>query len=276
MKIALCNEVLREIPFERQCSLAAALGYNGLEVAPFTLASEPSAIDDSQRAAMRRAAEDAGLAISGLHWLLVQPEGLSITTDDGDLWERSVRIMEDCVTLCGDLGGRYLVHGSPQQRWLPDDPASATEARKRAIEAFARAGQAASRAGVVYCIEPLTPPRANFILSVAEAAQIVETIDNPAFRTMIDCSAAGRHESDSVPALIERWVPDGTAAHIHANDSNRLAPGQGTDDFTAILKSLQRLDYDHWIGVEPFDYIPDGPTCAARAIGYLHGIMAGN
>jgi D-psicose/D-tagatose/L-ribulose 3-epimerase len=25
--------------------------------------------------------------------------------------------------------------------------------------------------------------------------------------------------------------------------------------------------------MEPFDYIPDGPTCAARAIGYVAGIL---
>jgi D-psicose/D-tagatose/L-ribulose 3-epimerase len=25
--------------------------------------------------------------------------------------------------------------------------------------------------------------------------------------------------------------------------------------------------------MEPFDYVPDGPTCAARAIGYVTGIL---
>ena len=38
MKIALCNEVLQPLPFAQQCALAADLGYDGLEVAPFTLA----------------------------------------------------------------------------------------------------------------------------------------------------------------------------------------------------------------------------------------------
>jgi len=27
--------------------------------------------------------------------------------------------------------------------------------------------------------------------------------------------------------------------------------------------------------VEPFDYRPDGPGCAARAIGYLRGVLEG-
>ena len=35
-----------------------------------------------ERAAIRRAAEGAGLAITGLHWLLLAPKGLSITSAD--------------------------------------------------------------------------------------------------------------------------------------------------------------------------------------------------
>ena len=36
-RLALCNEVLQPMPFAQQCAVAAALGYDGLEVAPFTL-----------------------------------------------------------------------------------------------------------------------------------------------------------------------------------------------------------------------------------------------
>ena len=56
MRIALCNEVLAELPFERQCVLAAALGYDGVEVAPFTLGTVPALTCSS---AARRAGEGA-------------------------------------------------------------------------------------------------------------------------------------------------------------------------------------------------------------------------
>ena len=32
MRISLCNEVIRELPFERQCELVKKLGYDGLEI----------------------------------------------------------------------------------------------------------------------------------------------------------------------------------------------------------------------------------------------------
>jgi sugar phosphate isomerase/epimerase len=75
-----------------------------------------------------------------------------------------------------------------------------------------------------------------------------------------------------VPALLDRWLPTGRIAHIQLNDTNRRAPGQGTDDFAAILGALARNRYSGVAAVEPFVYEPDGPSTAARAIGYLHGL----
>ena len=273
MKIALCNEVVRDLPIEAQFVMAAELGYDGMEMAPFTVAAEPGAVDAATRRRIRDAASAAGIVVSGLHWLLVKPEGLSITTDDGALWQRSVGVMLDNIRLCADLEGAYLVHGSPGQRRLPDEPAAAAVARERAMEAFARAGTEAERLGVTYCIEALAPPAANFITTVAEAVAMLDAIGCPALGTMIDCSSAGRGESAPVAELIAKWLPGGRVAHIHANAANRLGPGQGNDDFAAMIRAVVMAGYGGWIGVEPFEYRPDGPTSAARAIGYLRGLL---
>jgi D-psicose/D-tagatose/L-ribulose 3-epimerase len=270
MRYLLCNEVVRDLDFAAQCDLAAALGYDGLEVAPFTLGHEPHRLARARRAELRRAAADAGIRIGALHWLLVAPEGLSITTGDAGVRALTLDVMERLVELCADLGGRVVVHGSPRQRELQDgDRAGAIE---RATEAFARAGRAAEGAGVTYCIEPLSRQETEFVTSVAEAAAIVERIGIPALRTMIDCRAARLAETESVPALIARYVPTGTVRHVHVNDRNGRAPGQGRDRFAPVLAALQAAGYDGDVGVEPFAYEPDGPTTAARAIGYLTGI----
>jgi D-psicose/D-tagatose/L-ribulose 3-epimerase len=39
------------------------------------------------------------------------------------------------------------------------------------------------------------------------------------------------------------------------------------------LRALVRHGYAGDIAVEPFDYVPDGPGAAARAIGYIRGIL---
>ncbi len=272
MRIALCNEVIRELPFERQCALAAELGYKGLEVAPFTLGEDAYRMPSGERARLRRICADAGTAVSGLHWLLVAPLGLSITTADRAVWDKTVDVMRRLVGLCADLGGRYLVHGSPDQRRL-DDGSDPSAALQRGEAAWAAVATEAQAAGVTYCIEPLSPTLTRFVTSVAEAVAIVSRVNSPGLETMIDTSAAAGGEGEPVPAVFERWLPGGHIAHVHLNDRNRRGPGQGQDTFAPVLAALKRNNYAGWIGIEPFDYIPDGPTCAARSIGYVKGVV---
>lgn len=276
MKIALCNEVLQPWPLERQCRFAADLGYDGLELAPFTLARDPLAITDTEARALARVVRDHGLEISGLHWLLVAPEGLSIVSDDAHLRARTAAAMERLVELCAALGGRYLVHGSPRQRAAPAGM-RAEQAWAHAAECLERAARRAQACGVTYCLEPLAPAETDFINTVDEAVRMIDRVGSPALRTMIDCSAAAQAERLPVAELIQHWAPTGQIAHIQVNDPNRRGPGQGSLPFASILRSLRSMQsqghYGEWIAVEPFDYQPDGPASAARAIGYLRGML---
>jgi sugar phosphate isomerase/epimerase len=272
MRIALCNEVLQPMPFAQQCAWAAAVGYDGLEVAPFTLSDEPHLMIAQERAAIRRAAADAGVAITGLHWLLLTPKGLSITSPDDAVRARTVEVMRRLVDFCADVGGKVLVHGSPGQRAIPAGETRDT-AIARARDAFARVADDAQRAGVVYCIEPLATTETPVINTIAEAAAIVDAIGSPALRTMVDCAAAGRMEEGPLAAVLDRWLPTGRIAHIQLNDPNRRGPGEGELKFAPILAALTRNGYDGVVAVEPFKYVPDGQASAARSLGYLRGIL---
>lgn len=272
MKLALCNEVLQPMTFAAQCEYAAKLGYDALELAPFTVdAAAPHLMSAVTRRQLRRAAGDAGVTICGLHWLLVAPSGLSITAPDAALRARTLDVMLRLVDLCADLGGSYLVHGSPAQRAIAPGE-SRTVALARASEAFAIVGERSRSVGVTYCVEPLARTETALINTVAEAVEIVDAIDNAALRTMIDTSAAAQAESESVAALIDRWVPTGRIGHVQLNDRNRRGPGQGEDRFVPIIAALLRHRYSGFVAIEPFQYTPDGPGAAARAVGYVRGI----
>jgi D-psicose/D-tagatose/L-ribulose 3-epimerase len=271
MKISLCNEVLAGMPLEKQCEHAAALGYDGLEIAPFTLSDSPDTLGSADAARIRRVVESFGLVVTGLHWLLVRPDGLSLTDPDAALRARTLQVMERLTGLCAELGGAVLVHGSPRQRQIPDGETHAV-ALARLQDGLAQVALAARSNGVVYCIEPLSEHETELLNTVAQAAEVVRTIGNPHLRTMIDCSAAGLGESEPVPALIDRWLPTGLIGHVQFNDPNRRGPGQGAMAFAPILAALERNGYAGAIGVEPFDYQPDGPGAAAFCAGYLKGL----
>jgi sugar phosphate isomerase/epimerase len=269
MRIALCNEVVATLPFAGQAKLAAGLGYAGLEVAPFTLDAEaPHLLPASRRAELRRIAEEEGAPITSLHWLLVAPSGLSITSADGVIRARTLDVMERLIGLAADLGATLLVHGSPKQREVTADGDAG-----RAEEAMGRAGEWAARHGLTYCLEPLDAGQTNWATTVGAAVDIVARIASPGLKTMLDVCATGNGESESAEALLRRFVPTGWIAHVHLNDRNKRAPGQGSDRFGPVLRALDETGYAGFCAVEPFDYHPDGPASAARAIGYLSGLM---
>jgi sugar phosphate isomerase/epimerase len=269
--LALCNEILQPRPFAEQCKAAAALGYMGLEVAPFTLADDPMRITDEEARGFGGIAADHGVAITGLHWLLVAPSGLSMVSPDAALRRRTTDVMCRMVELCALMGGKYLVHGSPRQRSVPiGESREATLARAR--ECLGSAAQRAQECGVTYCIEPLARNETDVLNTVAEAATLVDEIASPAFKTMIDCSAAGQTEALPVHELIARWLPTGKIGHVQVNDPNRRAPGQGKLEFAPVLAALKAGNYQGVLAVESFDYVPDGMGSAAYAIAYLRGV----
>jgi sugar phosphate isomerase/epimerase len=272
MRISLCNEVLADFDFARQCDIARKLGYDGLEVAPVTLSEEPHLLPAARRAELRSIAEDAGVPVTGLHYLLVAPKGLSITSTDAAVRHRTVDIIRRLIALAHDLGGTTIVHGSPAHRRL--EPGHEEACRRYGVECWAAIAKDAEAAGITYCIEPLHQPDANFVNTVEEAASIVRQIASPAVRTMIDCSAASIWEKQSVPDLIRQWMPTGLIAHVHFNDPNRRGPGEGELAFAPIVAALRDTNYRGNASIEPFIYIPDGATCAARGIVYMRGVMS--
>jgi sugar phosphate isomerase/epimerase len=176
------------------------------------------------------------------------------------------------VQLCSDLGGRYLVHGSPAQRRVAAGE-SREVAWQRAREALAAAAAAAESHGVLYLIEPLPRDETDLINTIDEAAAMVREIGSSAVATMLDTKSAALSEKRPVAEIAAHGVASGLIAHVQLNDRSRRGPGQGEDRFAPVLRALVAGGYRGDIAIEPFDYVPDGPACAARAIGYVRGIL---
>lgn len=270
LRLSLCNEVLREHPFEQQCRLAAACGCQGLELAPFTLGPDPFALDERRAAALRATAAAEGVAISSLHWLLVAPPGLSIATPDAAVWQRTVGLLQRLIAFAAACGAPVLVHGSPAQR-SPQPGQGLADALARCEAAWARLADVAAAHGVVYCIEPLSPAETPLINTLAEAAALVDRIGSPALRTMLDLSAASQAEAEPVHQVLSRHLACGHVAHVQLNDRNRRGPGQGDTPVAPVLRVLQRAGYRGWVALEPFYYQPDPLACAAASASHVRG-----
>ena len=121
-KYALCNEILQDFSWPEQCDIIGKAGYDGVEIASFTLVKEGvQEISAERRKQMVRDMKSSGIECAGLHWLFTPPpHGLHFTTADQQLREKSINYLDQLIDFCGDLGGEIMVFGSPGQRGTTD------------------------------------------------------------------------------------------------------------------------------------------------------------
>ena len=78
LRHAICNEVFENWDFADACRAIRKAGYSGIEIAPFTLAEDPSTLTPERRRECRDIITSEGLQFVGLHWLMVSPAGLHV------------------------------------------------------------------------------------------------------------------------------------------------------------------------------------------------------
>src|SRR5438477_219745 len=217
MRYAICNETFEGWDHARICRFVASLGYQGLELAPFTLAPRVTDLTADQRQTLRQQAEDCGLTLIGLHWLLARTEGLQLTAPDEAVRRRTAAYLVELARCCHDRGGDVLVFGSPAQRRIPAGTSPA-EAVDHAVDTFRQALAGITDAGVKLCLEPLAPPEADFINTCAEAVEILDRLDHPHCLLHLDVKAMASEQTPTTE-LIRRYA--GRTGHFHANDPNR-------------------------------------------------------
>lgn len=265
MKYAICNETFQGWDWAATCHQVAELGYQGIEIAPFTFAEDARNISSHARNVYARTATREGLEVVGLHWLLVSPKGLSLTSADASLRQETADYLASLVDLCGDLGGKIMVLGSPAQRRIQPDETT-EEAITRLEACLQPALVRAEKHGIRLCLEPLPPPEANFILTLQEAVGLVQRFNHPQLCTIYDVKSASS-EGKPLDSLIREFAP--FIGHVHANDANRRGPGFGETDFVPLLNTLAEINYQGYVSIEVFDYTPDPITIATNSLTYL-------
>jgi sugar phosphate isomerase/epimerase len=232
-------------------------------VAPFTLASRIGEVSTDRRLEMRKQAEDAGVRVIGLHWLLAKTEGVHLTSSDSQIRRATRDYLIELGHACADLGGDLMVFGSPGQRNL-EPGVTRSQAYANAAEVLSGALPALADRGVRICMEPLTPRETDFINTCAEAMELIETVDAPNLCLHQDVKAMLGAESESIPSLIEKYIAQ--VGHFHVNDTNLLGPGMGETDFAPIFEALLKNEYDGWVSVEVFDYAPGAESIARDSL----------
>lgn len=272
MEFAICNETFGERPFADTFSTIRKLGYAGVEIAPFTLLKEEPFdvrhVSAQKIVETRQQAEDAGLHVVGLHWLLAKTEGFYLTSPDPNVRRRTAEYLRTLVEVCADLGGKVMVLGSPKQRNLLPG-VSHDDAEAYAVEVLHLVMPACRQYGVTIAVEPLGPTEGDFLLTAEDGIRLAQAVESPFCRLHLDVKAMAS-ENKPIPDIIRAsrdWL-----VHFHANDPNLLGPGMGNVDFQPIFAALKEINYNGWVSVEVFKYEPSPDVIARQSIEYMRNV----
>jgi len=270
LKYAICNETFVDWPHAKVCKFVAECGYGGLEIAPFTFNNDVTQIGATERAAIRRDAETAGIPIVGLHWLLAKTTGLHLTSPEKTVRDKTAEYLAALGDFCADLGGHVMVFGSPKQRDLQPG-VTRKQGMAFATEVLRAAMPTLEKRGVTLALEPLAPNETNFLNTGDDGVALAQQVDHPCCKLLLDCKAMWP-EATPIPQIIRKhheWL-----VHFHANDPNLRGPGMGKLDFTPIFEALKDVKYDGWVSVEVFDYEPGAEALARESIAYMRRVEA--
>ena len=271
-KYAFCNESMRGMDWGEQCRLVGRTGYQGIEVAPFSLVTESiEELTPADRREMVRAMKEAGIECAGLHWLLSPPPaGLQVTTPDRERRGKSWAYVEKLIDFCGDLGGAVMVFGSPKGRGTAAG-LSVGEAKNHLAEGLSRAADHAQRRGVKILLEALGRDQTDVVNSLAETVELLRRIDHPAIQTMFDFHNT-LDETEPFPLLIEKYFSYIHHVHVQEMDGRHLGAGNAEQEFVPSFQMLKDLRFDKWISVEVFNFSPGAETIAVESIKTLRAI----
>ncbi|MGZ8920583.1 MAG: sugar phosphate isomerase/epimerase family protein [Limisphaerales bacterium] len=259
MKFAICNEIFQGWTLEDTFAFAAKTGYDAVEIAPFTIAKSVNDISPEQRAEIKQLAVQNHIAISGIHWVLVQTEGLHLTHPDETVRHRTAEYFVSLVDFCADLAGKFIVVGSPKQRNL-EAGITFKQGWEFATECFRDAVRRAEERDVTICFEPLAPSETNFINTAAQAIDFVRQLNSPHFKIILDVKAMSSESKPITDIIRESWPH---FAYFHANDKNLKGPGFGEIDFKPLAATLREVGYNGYVSVEVFKF-EEGPQVIAE------------
>lgn len=272
LRQAICNEGFKDYTFRDACRTIREIGYEGIEIAPFTLADDPAQIPAEARREYRSIMRDEGLQFAGLHWLMVSPKGLHVTTPDAALRERSWRHIHHLIDFCADLGpDGVMVFGSPNQR-AATGGLSPAEATRHFVDGLAGVAPHAEERGVTILAEALPIGQCNVMTTLDQAAAIVRENGSPAVQTMFDVHNAV-DEIASHDSLIQKHFD--VIRHVHVNELDGRHPGTGSYDFKPILRLLRQRRFPGWISLEAFDFSPGPEVVARESLRFLEDACAG-
>jgi len=221
IKVAMHNW-MRPEPIERTIERLGRLGYDGLEIS-----GEPQGFDVEH---VRGLLSEHGVECWGAVTLMMG--GRDLLHEDPYVRLGSVQYVKDCLTFVSELEGKILtIVPSTVGKIVP--MGSAADEWRWCVEALKECQEHAESVGVRIGLEPLNRFETYFLNRCEQALALVDAVGGD-IGVALDAFHMNIEEADLLAAI--RAAGD-RLVDFHVADNNRMPPGHGALDWTAIVRA---------------------------------------
>jgi fructoselysine 3-epimerase len=255
MKLALASSVFGRYPLEQVLPVVAQAGYQGIDLwggRPHVFRSD---LGPSRLRALRRQAADLGLEIASVMPAFYRYP-FSLSTNEDHIRRDSIDYMRESIDNAVHLGASRILavpgmslHGQARE-----------DAWARMTDSLALVADSAAAAGVGVGVEAVNRYVSDLVVTAADAVRLIESLGRSNVGVVLD---SGHIHIAGKPAAEELRTAGALLHEVHLNDNDGtkhqgLVPGDGSFDFTSLLKGLHEVRYQGFLCVElSWDYSVD-------------------
>ena len=226
------------------------LGINNIE-----LSGDPSNFYSKSMLELFNTFSISILGVSGKWTSSKEMKSPILLTSDPHILSYSKNYVKECIKICNFFGGSifnicllsdYHLKKDWNHEMIPNKEKK--KLLKKSVNILSELTRFSKDFGVYLLLEPLNRYSTPFCCNTADAMFVTSNLNNDYFSILLDTYHMNIEEVDFSDSIIKS---KDFLKHIHFADSNRKMPGLGHINFNSILKTLKKIEYNNYIGLEP-------------------------
>lgn len=237
---------------EKYAPKIAELGFDTVEL-PL---EDPAALDCKKA---RKTIEKNGLTLTTC---AAMGGGRDLIHPDASVRKDGIQYMKDSLDAAEELGSELFVGplASEVGRLWQSDEAQREKESEMLVSQLQEVAEYAGKKNITICLEALNRFETSFLNLTSQVNDIVNRVDHPSCKVMIDLFHAGIEEKNLGDAI---RTAGKNLYHLQVAENDRGTPGTGQFDWEGIASALKEIQYDGHVIIETFS--PDNELLAKAA-----------
>lgn len=174
-----------------------------------------------------------------------------LTNEDPNVHKHCFDYISKCFNFCHAWDAKFLagpIYSSVGKARMVSPEQRQTE-WNRAVENLRKVCELAAENGLAIALEPLNRFETDLINTAEDVMKLVDDIDHPAARVMLDSfhmSIEERNIEAAIKTVGDRLV------HVQVSENHRGIPGTGQTNWHSLMRGLERTGYQGVVSIESF------------------------